>query len=219
MFDLEFGVRGVEAEPFSAAPLLVFKIGIGQAGAAAAAVPVHAVALRCQIRVDPARRRYGAGEQERLVELFGRPSQWGQTLRSMLWTHAGAIVPAFAGSTVADLPVPCTYDFAVAMTKYFDALEDGEVPLTFLFSGTVFYAGPGGALQAAPISWEKEATFRLPVAVWRQMMDRHHPNAVTITLHRDVFQRLQRFRTGAGHVTWDRAIDDLLQAAEQKVVP
>lgn len=37
------------------------------------------------------------------------------------------------------------------------------MPLNFLFSGTVFYADENGALQVAPIPWNKEAPFRLPV--------------------------------------------------------
>ena len=41
--------------------------------------------------------------------------------------------------------------------------EDGEIPLEFLFGGTVFYAGAGGGLQVQPISWAAEARYRLPV--------------------------------------------------------
>jgi hypothetical protein len=214
--DLNFRVERVEPEPYSAAPLLVFRLRIEQAAAAEAPAPVHAVALRCQIRIDPALRRYTPAEQDRLLELFGRTSQWGQTLRSMLWTHAGTVVPAFRGGTTADLPVPCTYDFNVAATKYFDALEDGEVPLSLLFSGTVFYQAESGALQAGPISWEKEATFRLPARVWRQMMEQLYPNVAWLGLNKDLFDRLRRFKARAGHVTFDQAIDELLQGAAER---
>ena len=37
----------------------------------------------------------------------------------MLWTHASVVVPRFTGSVLADIPVPCTFDFNVAATKYF----------------------------------------------------------------------------------------------------
>ena len=67
--------------------------------------------------------------------------------------------------------MPCTFDFNVGATKYFHGLGDGEVPLCVMFSGTVFYARAGEALQVAPISWDKEARFALPVKVWREMMD------------------------------------------------
>ena len=76
------------------------------------------------------------------------------------------MVPRFEGSTVVDLNVPCTFDFNVAATKYFDGLEAGELPLNFLFSGTVFYQGGVRALQVMQISWDKEARYRLPVQVW-----------------------------------------------------
>ena len=47
------------------------------------------------------------------------------------------MVPGFEGTTVIDLPITCTYDFEVVAAKYLEALEDGEVPLLFLFSGTM----------------------------------------------------------------------------------
>ena len=56
------------------------------------------------------------------------------------------VIPAFTGSTIADLQIPCTFDFNVAATKYFHGVSDGEIPLSLLFSGTLFYAGPEGAL-------------------------------------------------------------------------
>ena len=98
-------------------------------------------------------------------DLFGEPQRWGQTLRSMLWTHTSAQLPAFEGDRLISLPVQCSYDFNVAATKYFYALEGGEVPLVLLFSGTVFYRDPDtGALQIDQMPWSKEAACRLPVA-------------------------------------------------------
>jgi Family of unknown function (DUF6084) len=89
----------------------------------------------------------------------------------MHWTHADTVVPAFDERIEVDLLVPCTFDFNVAATKFFHALEEGEVPLTFLFSGTVFYRADDSGLQATRISWTKEAQFRLSAEVWRKMMD------------------------------------------------
>src|SRR5437763_2262520 len=121
MLDLTFRVDGAEPARFAAAPLLLFKLGISQSPPAARPTAIQAVALRCQIKIEPGRRRYEAQEQERLRDLFDTPDRWGQTLRPMLWTHAGVIVPPFTGATSADLPVPCTYDFNVAAAKYFYA--------------------------------------------------------------------------------------------------
>ena len=170
----------------------------------------RAIALRCQIRIEPTRRRYGAAEQERLLDLFGAPERWGQTLRSLLWTHASVVVPPFTGSTVVDLPVPCTYDFNVAATKYFDALEEGEMPLCLLFSGTVFYDAARGRLAGRPIPWEKEATFRLPVRVWKDMMELYYPNSAWLCLRKDVFDRLYQYKSQRGLPTWEQALESLL---------
>ena len=135
----------------AAAPLLAFKLRISDS-AGDAALPIPAVALRCQIRIEPARRKYVVPEQEKLLDLFGQPAQWGQTLRSMLWTHTSVVVPSFTGETVVDLPVPCSSDFNLAATKYFYALEGDEVPLCLLFSGTIFAAEEeDGPLQVEPI--------------------------------------------------------------------
>src|SRR3954471_15730363 len=145
MLDLTFRVDGAEPVPFAASPLLAFKLHVGQAPGTKPAA-IQTVVLRCQIRIEPSRRGYGGEEQERLRDLFDTPDRWGRTLRGMLWTHTSLVVPPFTGATVVDLPVPCTYDFNVAATKYFDALQGGEVPLTLLFSGTIFHEADGGGL-------------------------------------------------------------------------
>jgi hypothetical protein len=112
--------------------------------------------------------------------------------------------------TEAALVVPCTFDLNVAATKYFYALEDGEVPLLFLFSGTVFYSDPHGRLQIQQISWEKEAAWRMPIGAWREMMDRHYPNTAFMWLDRGVFDRLYEFKRRQGFATWEQTMERLL---------
>ena len=174
MPDLSFEILEAEAQPYAAAPQMNFRLAITNA---VTEEPVHTVALRCQIQIESTRRHYNAAEQKHLLDLFGEPSRWGQTLRTMLWTHTSVIVTPFIGNTVVDLPVPCSFDFNLAATKYFAGLKDGEVPLCVQFSGTVFYANPSGALQVAQISWQKEARYRLPVRLWRDMMELYYPNS------------------------------------------
>jgi hypothetical protein len=218
--DLNFKVDRAEPLLHAAAPSLIFKLQITE-GAADESEPttIPAVALRCQIRIEPTRRRYQLPEQELLLDLFGEPERWGQTLRSMLWTHAGLVVPPFCGSIMVDLPVPCTYDFNVAATKYVYALEEGEIPLCLLFSGTIFYTSEEGFLQVSQISWEKEANFRLPVRVWKDMMAHYYPNGTWICLHRDVFDRLYRYKSRHGLPTWERALEGLLDASDELESP
>jgi hypothetical protein len=208
MPDVSFRVEGAEPVAHAAAPQLAFRLGIR------ATVPVHSIMLRCQIRIEPARRRYAAPEQERLRDLFDRPERWGQTLRPMLWTQTQVMVPSFTGDTVVDLPVPCTYDFNVAGTKFFAALEDGEVPLVLLFSGTMFYEAEGRGLQVAQVPWDKEAAYRLPVRVWKAMMDLYYPNSAWLCLRKDIFDRLYEYKSDRGLPTWEQALESLLAAAD-----
>ncbi|HEX5733018.1 MAG TPA: DUF6084 family protein [Blastocatellia bacterium] len=207
MPDLSFEVEKAEAVPFAAAPLLAFKLRVSNSDAEE---PIHTIALRCQIMIDPARRGYRGEDQGRLRDLFGEPERWGQTLRPMLWTHTSVVVPSFTGGTTVELPVPCTFDFNVAATKYFAGLADGEVPLNLQFSGTVFYVAESGALQVAQIPWEKEARYRLPVEVWNQMMEIYYPNSAWLCLRRDVFDRLYRYKVRHGIPTWEQALERVL---------
>lgn len=216
MIDLNFHVECVEVSAHAAAPMLMFRVRVSEPAATTA---IQTIALRCQVRIEPARRRYSKIEQALLLDLFGEPHRYAQTLRSMLWAHTSAIVPPFVGTTVVELPVPCTYDFNLAEAKYFNALEDGQVPLCLLFSGTIFYANDDGALQVAQIPWEKECDFRLPVDTWKRMMDRYYPNTAWLTLRKDVFDRLCQFRTRTVSASWEQTVGRLLDLAEPMEAP
>jgi hypothetical protein len=212
--ELSFQIEKAEPQRFTVAPTLLFKLRISNA---VANETVHSVALRCQIQLEVTRRQYSAEDQKQLSDLFGDAERWGQTLKTMLWTHASVVAPAFQDSAAVDLPVPCTFDFNVAATKYFHGLADGDVPLCFLFSGTVFYADGSGALQVAPIPWDKEARFRLPVKSWREMMDIYYPNTAWLCLRRDVFERLYQYKVQHGIPTWEQALERILPALEEAV--
>jgi hypothetical protein len=202
---LTFAVEHVEAVPFAAAPTLGFRIRIDAAGA-----EVRSLLLAAQIRIAATVRRYTPGDRDRLVELFGTPDQWARTLRSFLWTNAAVTVPTFRGTTTVELHVPCTYDYEVASSKYFQAIEDGDVPLEFLFSGTIFYAAERG-LQAAHVPWDREAEFSLPVAVWRDMMERHFPGSHWLRLGSSTWERLVDYRRSVGEPGWDGVVERLLE--------
>lgn len=211
MPDLNFEVEKAEALPFAAVPVLVFRLRVTNR---VESEPVHNVMLRCQIQIEVTRRRYGPQDQKRLLDLFGEPERWGETLRNMLWTHASAVVPPFTGSTLIDLQVPCTFDFNVAATKYFAGLDDGDVPLNLLFSGTIFYESGEGALQVAQVPWDREARYRLPVQVWKEMMDIYYPNTAWLCLRKDIFDRLYGYKVSKGIPTWEQALESLLPEAE-----
>jgi Family of unknown function (DUF6084) len=210
MPDLRIQIAETKVVPFAAIPTLAFPLEITNA---APGEEIHTIALRCQIQIEVTRRSYSPQEQARMRDLFGTPERWGQTLRNLLWTQTSVVVPGFAGAaTVADMNVPCTFDFNVAATKYFEGLANGDIPLLMLFSGTVFYAYEGNALQVAPISWELEARCKLPVATWREMMSAYYPNSVWIHLHRDAFDRLYQYKVEHGIPTWEQALEQLLSS-------
>ncbi len=211
MPDLSFEVERAEVVSNAASPLLAFKLRLTNSNSEET---IHTVALRCQIQIEVTRRKYTVEDQTRLRDLFDEPSRWSQTLKNLLWTHASIVVPSFRGTTVVDLPVPCTFDFNIAATKYFDGLTDGEVPICLQFSGTVFYASAEGGLQVAPISWDKETRFKLPVKVWRDMMDFYYPNSAWLCLHKDAFDRLQQYKVRHGIPTWEAVLEDIIPVEE-----
>jgi len=214
MPDLLFQIDGAEVEPFAASPLLAFRLRVTNT---TLGETIHSLALRAQIQIEAPRRTYNPHEQAGLADLFGEPERWGRTLKTLLWTHTSAVVPAFSGSTEVKLLVPCTFDFNVAATKYFAGLEDGDVPLCLQFSGSMFYAGDAGPLQVMPIPWDKEARFRLPVKLWRELMDTYYPGMAWLCLERDAFERLYRYKVERGIPTWEQALDSLLRGVEAEV--
>jgi hypothetical protein len=214
MPDLQLTIEGADVVQFAAAPLLAFKLRIVNDNSEEV---IHTVALRAQIQIEASRRKYDAVEQVRLLDLFGEPDRWGQTLRTMLWTHVSVVVPGFTGTSLADIPVPCTFDFNVAATKYFHGVSDGDLPLCFQFSGTVFYQGTDGTLQVAPISWDKEAKYRMPVQVWKTVMDTYYPNSTWLALRRDTFDKLHQYKMQHGIPSWEEAIERALHAAQESV--
>lgn len=214
MPNLDFRIESVALVPYAAAPTLSFRLRVINAQREEV---IHSLLLRAQIQIEVAKRHYSREEQAQLSDLFGEPSRWGQTLKTMLWTHAAVNVPPFQGETTVEIPVPCTFDFNVATTKYFHGLSEGELPLNFLFSGTVFYRGEQDELQVAPISWEKESRFRLPLNMWKKMIDEYYPNTAWLCLRRDAFERLYDYKVRNGIPTWEEAIERIFANADETV--
>lgn len=212
MPELHFAIEGAEALANAAVPIIALKLRITNLPASE---PIHTLALRCQVQIEPAKRSYLPREREQLHDLFGEPERWSRTVRPLLWMNVSVGVPGFSDNTLIDVQLPCTFDFNVATTKYFHAVESGEIPLGVMFSGTVFYKGPDGALQVAQVPWDREANFRLPVSMWKQMMDMYYPNTAWLCLERDAVQQLYDYKMRHGIPTWEKAIARALAAAEE----
>jgi hypothetical protein len=211
MLRVSFSVEGAEVASSAASPAVTLQLRV----AVVPDVPVHAVLLRCEARIEAARRGYTPGERERLFDLFGEPARHARTLRALPWIQTTLLVPAFRGQAIVDLTLPCGTDFDGSVAKYFEALDDGEVPLSLLFSGTVFHARDDGALQVGPLPWTSEAGSTLPVSVYRDAYERHHGASALLPIPRELYERLRRYKQARGAATWAQALEALLRDHEE----
>ena len=200
-----FSVLDVTAEPYAASPQLTCRLRIEESTGRR----VHAIALRCQVRIEPQRRRYEPAEQDALRGLFGTPERWGDTLKAFQWMQANATVQGFTGETETDLALPCTYDLEVSGARYLHALDAGDVPINLLFSGTIFTKGATG-FEVEQVPWACEARWALPVRVWRDMIDAFFPNSGYLRVSGDVLKELAAFRAGHDLISWDETLRHLL---------
>jgi hypothetical protein len=210
MADLIFGCTGATAERYAATPTLTFSLTITERSG----VRVHAIALRCQIRIEPHRRRYSAAEAQRLHDLFGDPSRWAETVKPIQLATVTTMVPTFTAVTETDVQVPCTYDLEVASARYLQGLDDGTIPLLLLFSGTVFVAN-GDSFSVELVPWSAEASYRLPVSVWQELVDIHFPNSAWLRCSRQTLDELSAFKSKRALPTWDATLEALLAEARQ----
>jgi hypothetical protein len=206
---LSFSCIGSRPEPYAVSPSLELTLRVTET----TGVRMHTIGLRCQLRIEPHRRRYSGAEAARLVELFGDTSRWGETLKPMQLATVGVMVPAFTDSVDVALPVPLTADTEVASAKYFHGLDDGDIPLLLLFSGTAFYQGESG-FQVELVPWHLEVSHAVPLTTWRALMDEHFPDQTWLRLRPTTLSALQRYRTENGLMSWDDTLEELLKKAE-----
>ena len=205
MSSYEFSIVDIFAEPYAAAPQLTARLRIQES----TGQTIHAIALRCQVRIEPQRRRYEEADESGLRALFGERDRWAETLKPFLWMQSSAMVQGFTEITEVDLPLPCTYDFEVTGSRYLHAVTEGTVPLALLFSGTVFTRGANG-FGVEQVPWDCEASYALPVAVWQEMIESYYPNTGWIRLDHDVLTSLADFRSSQGLTTWEETLQTLL---------
>lgn len=210
MDELTFTCVDIRAEAYAAFPTLVFRLRVTDPSPDG----VHTIALRCQIRVEPRLRRYEGAEAEMLGDLFGDPARWGDTMKPLQFANVSVMIPTFTESTEIDVPVPCGYDLEVAAGRYFAALDDGEIPMIMLFSGTVF-AKTADGFSVGQVPWHSEARCRLPVPVWRELMDRYFPDSGWLRLRRDTLRGLSGFKSARALATWDETLELLLKEARR----
>ncbi|HET7073037.1 MAG TPA: DUF6084 family protein [Mycobacterium sp.] len=207
---VDFAVLDVAPEPYRVSPVLTARVSVATDGED----PVHAIALRCQVRIEPLRRPYSDAEADGLIDLFGLRERWATTQRTFLWQHCSTMVPGFAGNTTVGLPLDCTYDFEVAAAKYMHALRDGTIPLQFLFSGTIFVKSERGfSVQQVP--WDCEYRYDMPVAAWRELITQHYPNTGWVRLSHETIAALAGYKSAQGLLDLDHAVTALLDAERE----
>jgi hypothetical protein len=213
MSGYRFAVLDVAAEAYAVAPQLTARLRIEET----TGQRIHAIALRCQVRIEPQRRRYDEVERDGLLGLFGDRGRWVDTLKPFLWMQCNTTVQGFTGATEVDLALPCTYDLDVIGSRYLHALGTGDVPLNLLFSGTAFTRGVAG-FGVQQIPWDCEARYPLPVAVWRQMITSYYPGTGWLRVDADLLDRLLDYRTRHGLTGWNETLARLLAADGEVVV-
>jgi len=207
--DVTFRVLDVAPEPYTVSPVLTARVAVAVGSPNGGDDPVHAMALRCQVRIEPLRRSYSDEEAAGLSDLFGPRERWANTQRTFLWQHCTAMVPGFTGDTTVALQLDCTYDFEVAAAKYLHALRDGALPLEFLFSGTIFLRGERG-FSVRQVPWDCEYRHDMPVTAWRDLIAQHYPNAGWVRLSHDTIAALAAYKSAQGMLDLDHAVTSLL---------
>jgi hypothetical protein len=74
-------------------------------------------------------------------------------------------------------------------------------------------------LQVAQVPWDREAAYRLPVQVWKDVMEHYYPNSAWLGLRRDVFERLYEYKRRRGLPTWEQTLESLLEAQANQPAP
>jgi Family of unknown function (DUF6084) len=209
MSKLSFSVADVFVEQYAAAPQLTARLRIQESTGEV----IHAIALRCQVRIEPQRRTYTEDEESGLLDMFGTRDRWFDTLKPFMWMQCNAMVQGFTDITEAELVMPCTYDFEVTWSKYLHALRAEAIPVVYLFSGTVFTRGNNG-FGVEQVPWDCEARYQIPVSVWRDMIEHYFPNSGWLRLPSDTIESLAHYKAVRGLTTWEEAVESLLAKAK-----
>ena len=130
----------------------------------------------CRCRSNLCAAATPSAEQEQLKELFGETERWSKSLHPLLWANINVNVPAFTGSTVVDVPVPCTFDFNVAMTKYILRTRRWRDSHHAALQRDRFLRRPHRACRWRRFRGIVRPAIGCRFSVWKEMMDLYYPN-------------------------------------------
>ncbi len=197
--ELVFDCIDVRADPYAAGPSLGFQLRIAET--TGVRVHAHRAAVPDQDRAE--RRRYTPGRGRAAQRPVRRHrALGGDPQAASVRQRRGDGAELYRRHRGRPVPSRCSYDLEIAATSYFHALDEDDIPLLLLFSGTIFTRRqPASALRQVP--WRKEATYRLPVTEWRATMDAFFPNSGWLRLRLDTLEALGAFKTARALPTWD----------------
>jgi hypothetical protein len=213
MPDLDFDILSADVKPYAAAPTIVFQLQITNA---VEGEEIYAAGLKSQIRIEAVHRKYEQETKKRLLEVFGKPERWAQTLKSLYWKQITIPVPRFTGQTVVEIPLECSEDMSAAVGKYMYAVEEGPVPLAFLFNGSIFYKGLEKPVQVTQLPWNKEALYSLPVSLWDDLLDAYFPDSKWLRVPKETFDKLCEYKARSAHPTLNHCLEALVDKALEK---
>jgi hypothetical protein len=186
-------------------PTLAFTIRIAELTGA----NVHAIALRCQIRIEPRRRRYTDTETDRLVDLFGEASRWTETLQPMQLATVSAWCP---GS-----PARPARSFGAVQLRPGDRV-DAVLPRARGRNGGAAVAGSAAQCSSRTAADTRSSSCRgrrsrgtaCRWLLWRDMVERDFPNSGWLRCSRETLEALAATAPGTRCPTWEHTIRSLL---------
>lgn len=211
MAELQFDILSATAVPYAMAPEIDFQIQVENNSP----LQVDAIVGQCQIRIQSTKRSYNKAQVSLLSEIFGAEKSFARNLKELHWTNQPFTMTGFETQGTLSLKLPCSFDYMLAITKYFHSFDESEtVPIVFLFSGTIFYRSAEQTMVVKPISWNCEAQYLFPVSVLKELRDNYYPGQVFLALSQMNFDKLYEFKRANSLLSWDQVIERLLSGVE-----
>jgi hypothetical protein len=69
------------------------------------------------------------------------------------------------------------------------------------------------------VPWSAEASYRMPVSVWRELVDAHFPGSAWLRCSRETLDALSQYKARHALPTWDATLAELLAAAGHGAAP
>ena len=217
MLDLNFTVETAEAEPHAAAPLLIFKLRIAQTVTAQEPTTIPAIALSARSALSRLAAATPPTKRKSCSTCSARARDGGKLsavrfgpMPALSYRHLPAKRSSTCRSRVRSISTSRRPSIS---TRWQTVKCPSACSSAARFSTPIETA----ILQVSQIPWEKEASFRLPVQVWKNMMELYYPKSAWLCLERDTFDRLYRYKSSRGLPTWEQAIDMLIDSALEEV--